>query len=100
MAFKEFCDGHGSAALLLHTQAHRLCGLQDHECCKRIYDVAMHILHPLDLVCALLRFGDNSTACHHIVSLVIFGEALDDHVRTMVERTEDEGSGKRCVDDM
>mmetsp|Transcript_151301 Transcript_151301/g.263720 ORF Transcript_151301/g.263720 Transcript_151301/m.263720 type:complete len:242 (-) Transcript_151301:710-1435(-) len=94
MFLQKLSDCHRIFALLADTQSHGLCSLQHHVCSEGVHDVAVHILHPLHFLSHLLVFADDSTACHHVVPLIILCQTLDNHVCTMIKRPKDDGCCK------
>merc|ERR1719265_1729285 len=88
---------HCILALLPDAQGHGLRSLQHHECGEWVHDVAVHILHPLDLSRHLLVGTDDSTSCHHVVPFIVLGQTLDDHVCTMIKRPADDWCCKRGI---
>mmetsp|Transcript_28495 Transcript_28495/g.50950 ORF Transcript_28495/g.50950 Transcript_28495/m.50950 type:complete len:288 (+) Transcript_28495:106-969(+) len=97
---QEFRNGHSIMALLPDTESHCLAGLQDHEGREGVDDVSMHILHELNPRMHLLILGDECTSCHHVVALVVLGQALNHHVCTPVKWADHHWSGKCGVDHM
>mmetsp|Transcript_34538 Transcript_34538/g.78895 ORF Transcript_34538/g.78895 Transcript_34538/m.78895 type:complete len:245 (+) Transcript_34538:26-760(+) len=85
MFLQVLCNSHGVFALLPHAQAHRLGGLHDDVGCEWVHDVAMNVLNPLHQSCCLLVLAYYGSACHHVVPLVVLGQALDHHISTVVQ---------------
>mmetsp|Transcript_26919 Transcript_26919/g.48650 ORF Transcript_26919/g.48650 Transcript_26919/m.48650 type:complete len:264 (+) Transcript_26919:644-1435(+) len=60
----------------------------------------MHVLHPLDLLVHLLVRRDDRTSSHHVVTLVVLRQALNDHVCSVVQWSAHDRSCKSGVDYM
>mmetsp|Transcript_58237 Transcript_58237/g.127849 ORF Transcript_58237/g.127849 Transcript_58237/m.127849 type:complete len:395 (+) Transcript_58237:164-1348(+) len=100
VALQELGDLHGGGALLLHSESHGLGGLEDHEGGEGVHDVAVDVLDPLHLVSQLLVLRDHGATSHDVVAFVVLGQTLNDHVRTVVERSADDRGGESGVHNM
>merc|ERR1719221_1635761 len=60
----------------------------------------MDVLHPLHLLCESCILGNDGAPRHHVVTLVILCQTLDDHVCAMVQGAQDHRRCEGGVDDM
>mmetsp|Transcript_41419 Transcript_41419/g.64730 ORF Transcript_41419/g.64730 Transcript_41419/m.64730 type:complete len:257 (+) Transcript_41419:454-1224(+) len=100
MALEELCNSHRSRALLSYTETHCLACLQNHEGCKRVDDISVNILDVLHPVVHVFVLANDSTSCHHIVALVKLGQTLDNHVCTMLQRSQHNWCCECCINHM